>query len=510
MPRKDEGCGGARRAGEQMTDRLKFTREWILGHRIGGGGFGQVYAATSTDGETAAVVKLVPKAPGATRELLFVNLDGVRNVVPIIDSGQTMDNWALVMPRAEKSLRQHLDDYGTSLELADAITILKDIGTALVDLDGKVVHRDLKPENVLLLNGRWCLADFGISRYAEASTAPDTQKYALSAPYAAPERWRGERATSATDIYSFGVIAFQLLTRTWPFLGPDLSDFRDQHLHTDPSPLTAGPPGLRAMVGECLFKAPGARPRAANVLARLEGAGRPTRARGLAKLEAANLAEVARRAESARIGSVSRSAAEQRSELVKAASASLKLIEDALFDAITDAAPAALSLHPSRGRGRTLRLSQAHLEFVPAVETSPNSWNWEPPTFDVIAQSGIVLSIPIDQYGYQGRSHSLWFCDAREAGRYQWFEMAFMILPLVRRRSDMNPFALDLGTDAAKALWNGLAEFQLAWPLEPVNIGDMDEFIDRWGTWFAEAAQGRLTQPSRMPERDTSRNWRQT
>jgi serine/threonine protein kinase len=135
-----------------MADRLKFTQEWILGDRIGGGGFGQVYAAKSVEGETAAV-KLVPKAPGAARELLFVNLDGVRNIVPIIDSGEIRDNWALVMPRAEKSLRAHLDQIGMPLETADAIGILKDIGTALSDLDAKVVHRDLKPENVLLLGG---------------------------------------------------------------------------------------------------------------------------------------------------------------------------------------------------------------------------------------------------------------------------------------------------------------------------------------------------------------------
>ena len=109
-------------------NRLKLTREWVLGNRIGGGGFGQVYAAKSAEGETA-VVKLVPKAPGAARELLFVNLDSARNVIPIIDSGETTDNWALVMPRAEKSLRQHLDKIGTPLETADAVAILQDIGT---------------------------------------------------------------------------------------------------------------------------------------------------------------------------------------------------------------------------------------------------------------------------------------------------------------------------------------------------------------------------------------------
>ena len=201
-----------------MATRIKLKREWSLSDKIGGGGFGQVFAASS-NGEDA-VIKLVPKAPGADRELLFVDVKGVRNVAPVIDSGEYKGSWALVMPRADKSLRKHLAGASGSLEVAEAVAILTDIATALNDIDSRIVHRDLKPENVLLLNGAWCLADFGISRYAEASTAPDTQKYALSAPYAAPERWRNERAHSATDIYSFGMLAFELLTGTRPFEGP--------------------------------------------------------------------------------------------------------------------------------------------------------------------------------------------------------------------------------------------------------------------------------------------------
>jgi serine/threonine-protein kinase len=181
-----------------MATLIKLKQEWTLGERIGGGGFGKVYAAAS-NGERA-VIKLVPKTPGADRELLFVNLGGIRNVVPVIDSGEHEDSWALVMPRADKSLRQHLADLRSPLDTPEVIAILADIATALSDMDSRIVHRDLKPENVLLLGGTWCLADFGISRYAEASTAPDTQKYALSPPYAAPERWRNERATSAADI----------------------------------------------------------------------------------------------------------------------------------------------------------------------------------------------------------------------------------------------------------------------------------------------------------------------
>src|SRR5712692_7912840 len=169
---------------------IKLSREWTLGDQIGRGGFGQVFAASSGDQE--AVVKLVPKDPGADREFLFVDLGKARNVIPIIEHGEHDDFWVLVMPRAEMSLREFLASSSNRMGLAEAVAVLKDVCDALIDLEPKVVHRDLKPENVLLLEGHWCIADFGISRYAEATTAPDTQKFALTAAYAAPERWRME------------------------------------------------------------------------------------------------------------------------------------------------------------------------------------------------------------------------------------------------------------------------------------------------------------------------------
>ncbi len=247
--------------------RLRLNREWSIGGRIDGGGFGQVFIASSPDFGSPAVAKMVPKAPGTQRELLFVDLGGARNVVPIIDSGETHDSWVLIMPRAEKSLRQHLNEAasGGPLAVSDGLAILSDVATALVDLDGKVVHRDLKPQNILLLDGNWCLADFGISRYVEATTAPDTLKFALSWQYAAPERWRGERATAATDVYSLGVIAYELLSGSRPFAGPAQHDFREQHLHSTPPSLGNVPARLGALVDECLFKAPEARPTPANV-----------------------------------------------------------------------------------------------------------------------------------------------------------------------------------------------------------------------------------------------------
>ena len=145
---------------------------WYLSDRIGGGGYGAVYHATDDAGQLAAV-KLVPKESGAQRELLFANPVGARHIVPIIDQGETRDHWILVMPLAVGSLAAEIRA-AAPIPYPATLSALLDIAYALADLDGKVVHRDLKPDNVLLLDGSWCLADFGISRYADASTAPDT------------------------------------------------------------------------------------------------------------------------------------------------------------------------------------------------------------------------------------------------------------------------------------------------------------------------------------------------
>lgn len=489
--------------------QLQLQQLWTLGEPIGAGGFGQVYAATSAAGETA-VAKLVPKAPGAERELLFVDLAGVRNVVPVIDSGETDDAWVIVMPRAERSLRQYLDDTGGPLAVPDAVAVLSDIAVTLADLDGKVVHRDLKPENVLLLDGRWCLADFGISRYADATTAPDTRKYALSPPYAAPERWRNERATIATDVYSFGIIAYELLSGDLPFMGADVHDLRDQHLHADPAYLAFVPAALGALVEECLYKAAQARPSPSNIVARLARLAQTASSAGLAKLEEANRAEAVRRGVSEREGSEFRSESERRAALLEAATKGLARIQDILREAIMQAAPSA-RLETGRNGGWTIRLNQAEIEFASSKATPASPWgSWTPPAFDVVAHAAVGIEIPVDRHDYEGRVHSLWYCDAQEKGRYQWFETAFMVSPLIARRGRKDPFAMNPGEEAAKAVGSGIAEWQVAWPFTPLNVGDLDEFVNRWAGWFADAAQGRLSHPSSMPERSPHGSWRRS
>ncbi|MEV2196504.1 serine/threonine-protein kinase [Streptomyces phaeochromogenes] len=488
--------------------RLALNKEWAVGARIGDGGFGAVFEAENTVGEKAAV-KLVPKVPGTEREMLFTDLDGVRNVVPIIDSGEHEDQWVLVMPRAEKSLRDHLQEHG-QLPLNEAVAVLSDVAEALADLkDREVVHRDLKPENILLLGGRWCLADFGIARYAEATTAQHTYKGGGSLPYMAPEVWKYQRATGATDIYALGVLAYELLEGTRPFTGPAEHDYQEQHLHGTPPPLTAAPPLLAALITECLYKAPQARPAAANVLARLGQIPVAALSGGLAALAEANQGAVARQAEADRRASAHATEADRRKALLEAATTSFSFIADAFLTTLTTAAPSAEVRRGNQG-GWAVRIDDAQLTLSGPRETAPEIWRTTstPAPFDVIASATLSLKVPANYHGYEGRSHSLWYADAQTEDQYQWFETAFMDSALRGTARTMEPFALDPHHESRAAVSPGMMMHQVAWPFLPLVIGDLDELISRWAAWLAQAATGRLTHPSTMPERDPQGSWR--
>lgn len=492
--------------GEAQEDApvIRLERDWELGEEIGRGGFGRVVLARA--GDQQAVAKFIPKEPGAGRELLFVDLGSARNVVPVIDHGETDDSWVLVMPRAEKSLRQHLEEKGASLPAEEVRAILTDVTTTLVDLAGKVVHRDIKPENVLLLDGYWCLADFGISRYAEATTAPDTHKFAMSPPYAAPERWRSERATGAADVYAVGVMGYEMLVGEPPFPGPHIEDFREQHLHSDPPPLDAGVgAGLASVIEVCLIKAPGARPRPTDMLGQLDHAAGPPTLAGLARLQEASRSQSGQVAAAARRASEADTEGQRRANLFTAALQSLQRMMDQMTAAIKAAAPAA-SVGTGSGNGWSLRLGHAQLRAFPPMQCSAQAAGQRLP-FDVVACTDVELAVPPDTYGYEGRSHALWFCDAQEPGRYAWFETAFMVQPLMAQQTNRDPFSLRPGAEAGEAIGPGVGAYQVASPFTKLDDASLEAFISRWAGLFADAADGNLHRPS-LPEGTTQGSWR--
>jgi serine/threonine-protein kinase len=183
------------------------------------------------------------------------------------------------------------------------------------------------------------------------------------------------------------------------------------------------------------------------------------------------------------------------------------VIAASLRESITDAAPTAKGDATING-GWKLTLNQAQLTFSGSAATALAPWGNRTPDLDVVAHASLILAIPRDRWGYEGRGHSLWFCDAEEKGQYGWFELAFMISPLFGRSTRQDPLALDPGEAAGSALWRGVGQYELAWPFTPLATGDLDEFVDRWAEWFAAAAMGALRHPSSMPERRVQGSWR--
>ncbi|MFC1917921.1 serine/threonine-protein kinase [Chloroflexota bacterium] len=479
-------------------ETITLARIWQIGNPLASGGFGRIYEAKADDDSTV-VIKLVPKAPGGSRELLFEELSGLPNIIPILDSGEWKEYYVIVMPRAEKSLRQHLEAAGGRLGFDETITVLTDVVQGLAALTAGVVHRDLKPENVLFYNGHWCLADFGIARYAEATTAPDTHKFSMTPPYAAPEQWREERATYATDVYTFGVIAFELLQGSLPFLGPKGSDFREQHLNQPPPAISGCTPSFASLVNECLFKAQAARPTPANVFARLQATQRQA-SPAAGKLQSVNSAIVEKESAQQALASAQQSREELRREIFSAAEQSFGGIREALKNRALEAAPAT---EISMTRVLTLELGDGKLIIDPIEAVPANcltAFGFAPP-FDVIAYAAIAVRKPRDQWNYDGRAHSLWFCDAHDEGHYRWFELAFMVRPGIPEGYTIDPFALPpMDEKAAGAFSPVMSRRQIAWQPLPFDHGDEEQFIERWLTWFAGVVDGSIRHPSHMPE----------
>jgi len=235
------------------------------------GGFGAVYRGTGPKGAVAVKRLHLTVGQAANREMKFgaaFLARDFKHVVAVFDYGmdESTKSYFLVMPLCKKSLQNHLDEVA-SLSVEEATDVSLNILYGLNEVS-EIIHRDLKPGNILRYEDRWCLADFGIAKFVEDSTSLQTLRDCLTPAFAAPEQWKSEAPTHATDIYALGCIWYCMLTGAPPFAGA--SSQRQAHLNLRPEPLTDVGDTLSSLAARMLRKSPDARPSIARCIETLE------------------------------------------------------------------------------------------------------------------------------------------------------------------------------------------------------------------------------------------------
>src|ERR671932_2577846 len=196
--------------------------------RIGHGGMGEIYGATDeTLGRPVAVKVLSDRFAQddsirrrfMREALAAARLSGEPNTVTIFDVGEWNERPFIVMEHLSGGT---LDDRVAREGAQPVERVLRWLDQAAAALDhahaNGVVHRDVKPANLLLDgDGNVHMADFGIASAAGMDSLTATGTILGTAGYLSPEQASGGRATSASDLYSLGVVAFELLTGTRPY-----------------------------------------------------------------------------------------------------------------------------------------------------------------------------------------------------------------------------------------------------------------------------------------------------
>jgi serine/threonine-protein kinase len=257
---------------------------------IGDGAFGRVYRGIDRRLERTVAVKVikpwwaedrawVERFQREARMLARVSDPGI---VQIFDIGDADEGPYYVAELVEgESLAARLRR--GPLAVGDALAVAEQLCRALGSAHRRgVLHCDVKPANVLLAaDGEVKVGDFGMARLAEGTSQELSATVAGTPRYMSPEQARGRRTTAATDVYSAGIVLYEMLAGEPPFVHGSAVELALSHLQDRPQPLPAVvPEELRAVVDKALAKDPAQRYRDGAAMAFALGRAAPSAAQG--------------------------------------------------------------------------------------------------------------------------------------------------------------------------------------------------------------------------------------
>jgi HEAT repeat protein/S1-C subfamily serine protease len=260
----DSGDGLSTGDVDLFADRLPcpFGR-YLVQRRLGRGGMGAVYLAQDTTLDRAVALKLSRFRSGEeaaserflreARAAAGLHHEGVCRV---LDCGVIDGTYFIAMDYVEgESLARRLAP-GAAQGARWSADLVRQVALALAAVHERgIIHRDMKPANVMLrTDGRPCVVDFGLARREQDLTLTRAGTILGTPAYMSPEQVSGEAAvTQATDVYSLGVILYQLLTGQLPFKGENLTQLTYQIVHARLTPPSEHRPDLDPALEEvCL------------------------------------------------------------------------------------------------------------------------------------------------------------------------------------------------------------------------------------------------------------------